>query len=110
MEQIKEVVVIKSRIRREMDGKGNILDYKVKADSLKKWYLNWSLSIMKVSNISLQSIQAEDMACAKGLSHEKEWVSEDRKATAAGVSEAEKDGVIYTGVRDTGGARSQRPF
>ena len=50
------------------------------------------------------------MVCAKGLSHEKEWVSEDRKATAAGVSEAEKDGVIYTGVRDTGGARSQRPF
>lgn len=36
MEQIKQVVVIKSRMRREMDGKGDILDYKVKEDSLKK--------------------------------------------------------------------------
>lgn len=47
---------------------------------------------------------------AKGLGHEKDWVSEDRKATAAGVGEAEKGGVTHTGVRDTAGARSPRPL
>ena len=77
-----------------MDGKGDILDDKVKEGSLKKGYLNWSLSIMKVSN-------------AQGLGHEKDWISEERKATAAGVGEGEKRGVTHTGVRDTGGQISK---
>lgn len=59
---------------------------------------------MKVSNISRQSIQAEDTPCAKAVNHKKDWLSEDRKATAAGVSEGEKGEMILAGVRDTGGA------
>lgn len=73
-----------------MDGKGDILDDKVKEDSLKKGYLNWNLSVTKVSN-------------AQGLGHEKDWISEERKAIAAGVGAGEKRGATHTGVRDTGG-------
>ena len=47
---------------------------------------------------------------AKGLGHEKDWVSEDRKATAAGVGGGEKGGETHTGVRDTAGPRSPRPL
>lgn len=45
---------------------------------------------------------------AKGLGHEKDWVSEDRKA--AGVGGGQQGGETHTGVRDTAGARSPRPL
>ena len=43
---------------------------------------------------------------AKGLGHEKDWVSEDRKA--AGVGGGQQGGETHTGVRDTAGARSKK--
>lgn len=47
---------------------------------------------------------------AQGLGHEKDWISEERKATAAGVGEGEKGGVTHTGVRDTGGPDHRGPY
>ena len=43
------------------------------------------------------------MSNAQGLGHEKDWISEERKAIAAGVGAGEKRGATHTGVRDTGG-------